>query len=81
MALDFILYARLTAPLSSAATYRMLAAGLVQLGGHFGFQGGYARDRDEFRPRAAVPFNLDPDSDDDSSVVRPAVWEDVSRHI
>ena len=42
----------------------------AQMGGHFGLQGGYARRRDEFRSRGAVPFNLDPDSDDDSSVVR-----------
>ncbi len=42
---------------------------LSQAGGHFGFSGNYARDRDEFRPRGAIPFNLDPDSDDDSSVV------------
>ena len=46
--------------------------GTVQLGGHFGFSSGYARGRDSFRPRGGIPFNLDLDSDDDSSVVRPA---------
>ena len=40
----------------------------MQAGGHYGTSPGYIRGNDDFRPRASIPFNLELDSDDDSSV-------------
>ena len=40
----------------------------AQAGGHYGTSPGYIRGNDDFRPRASIPFNLEVDSDDDSSI-------------
>ncbi len=47
----------------------LIALACVQAGGHYGTSPGYIHGNDDFRPRASIPFNLEVDSDDDSSVM------------